>query len=587
MSDVAETGVAEQSQAPESGGAESKAGGLFGIALSIRYKLFLAFGVVAALTIVAAVLGVVSFAKVRGSFEDLATHGIAAVADASKLAVQSNRIANAAVDLSNARAEYDRATAYGELATVVNGLDSEVSAFISAYSSSVNTSGLKSSMEDLKKNLAKLDKSTKLRLAAYKRKSENLEELFREHQEISKSFLPIVDDAYFEAVLATEMAATAPEPQPEPAKKADPMVEWLAKLKAADDAYFETVIAIETEGESKELLEKLQAADDAYFEAVLAIEELESKPAPKAEPAGDVAKAPEEETTTGAEHLARLKLVLEADSTLHQLVAVLVQGALTDDSTAIVPLQDRINGYAAKLIKALEEIGDANLTAKMYVVAAFADAETGLLADRAEELAAIEESNGIITEMFFLSQQLSSAIDGMVATQRRVTAEAAQGVDALMNTSQTIMLLVGIASLLLAGLIGYFVVHKGLTLRLERLIRSMKQLAEGNIDFDFPNSVKKDEIGEMVRAVHVFRDNAQERARLAGEQEEQQIRRAKRQQIVDQLITDFRSRVSDLLASVTSNMGEMRSTAEALSGIASDATAKAGEANQATEVAAG
>ncbi len=540
-------------------------------AISIRYKLLSAFGIVAALTLIAAAVAIYSFSQIRNSFDQLANQGIAAVADASKLAVQSTRVATTSVDISKADTEYDRSSAYGELTEVVDNLGKEVQKFMSQYASTVDALGITSGVKDLKDSLPKLEKSTKKRMSVRTRKSENLSELFREHEDISKSFVPIIDDAYFEAVVAASGDGDSGAME-----AIEKMKKKLATFRAAVDTYLKAAVALEKDPNNAEKQKQLKGADDAYFESVIALEAVAKSGAATSDvKAGSSAEA----------HLAKLKTALESDSTLQQMVTLLVRGALTDDESEIIPLQDKITASAAKLIAGVEKIGDANIAAKMYVITAFSDPESGLLTERRDELEATKSSNEIISEMFFLVNQLSSSIDSMIAKQRQVTAKSAATMGSLMTFSQSLLVAVGVISLIVVALITFFVVHRGLTVPLEFLISAMGKIAGGDTEVDLPGGSRKDEIGAMIRAVRVFRDNAIARTRMATEQESRQAERAERQAQIDNLVTEFRESVGDMLKSVVGNVDEMQSTAKLLTGIADDTTAKASGATGASQEA--
>ncbi len=501
---VKEDSVEGKSPSADSSPDQTKKKMAFGTAIPIRYKLLIALGAITILTIITAGSGVFSLSQIRSNFDELADKGIASVADASKLAVQSNNVATAAVDISKAKDEFDRSAAYGDLTKVIETVEQNVQQLVAQNSDSKEATDLTSRVTALKASLKQLDQSTKARLLSSTRRTENMEELFREHGEISRAFVPIVDDAYFDAAIAGENSG-----------------------KNGDN----------------EAVNKM----------------------------GD--------------HLSRLKSALEADSALHQLVAMMVNGALTEDENNIIPLQERINALSARFVKAVTTIGDANLSAKLFVVTAFADPTTGLLADRREELIAANKSKIIIDEMFFLTSQLSSSIDSMIGAQRTKTQASAQQVHRMIAKNQLLMIGICFVSLIIAALISLFVVHRGLTVRLERLIANMQRLANGEVDFDFPNSSSQDEIGDMARAVEVFRDNARERTRLAGESQREQEERVHRQKRVETLISEFRGTVGDLLKSVTDNVDEMQSTAKLLTGIAEDTTSKAGGATGASQEA--
>ena len=563
MNDVSSTGAARKSKGRV--GLMAK----FNSSISIRYKLLFAIGTVAALTLIAAGASIYSFSQIRNSFNLLAHQGIAAIADASKLAVRSTRVATAAVDISKAKDEYDRSSAQGELVDVVENLENEVQKFIAEYAAEVDTSGITKSVKALKSSLTKLGQTTKNRLSVRTRKDENLAELFREHEYISKSFLPVIDDAYFEAVVATDSGGGG-----EAVETLENMKKRLATFRSAVEIYLKAVIALEKDPKNTEKQEQLKKADNAYFDAVMALETTDKT---------DKGKTTSEPDTGAADHLNKLKTALEADSTLHQMVALLVRGALTDDESELIPLQDKITAFAAKLLAGVEKIGDADIAAKMYVVDAFSDPESGLLAERREELEATRISNEIISEMFFLSSQLSSSIDSMIAGQRTATAKNAQAMDSLMTNSQMLLITVVVVSLIVVALITYFVVHIGLTKPLEFLISAMGKVAGGDTELDLPGGSRKDEIGAMIRAVRVFRDNAIARARMSSEQERSQADRAERQTRIDNLVTEFREGVGDLLNSVAGDVDEMKNTATLLTSIAADTTAKAGSATEASQ----
>ncbi len=475
-----------------------------GASLGIRYKLFIALGVLTLLTIISAGSGFFSLSSIRSDFDELAQKRIAAVADASTLAVQSNQIATAAVEISKAQDEYDRSSAFGDLKGIVETIKTSTDNVLKENPGSSEANDLLSSVNALEATLGQLDESTRAQLAASTRREENLSELFREHAEISRAFIPIIDDAYFDAAIAGERI-----------------------------------------GE---------------FGSPAAVADLGNK-------------------------LAALRAGLEADSNFHQLVALMVKGALTDNEDDIIPLQDRINALAARFVKSIDALGDDNLKAKLFVVTAFADPQSGLLADRRGELDAASKSKVIVEDMFFLTNQLSSSIDSMVAAQRKQAQESAGQVHTLIATNQSLMIGVGIVSLAIALFIALFIVHRGLTLRLERLIDNMQTLANGDIETDFPPSTKKDEIGDMARAVEVFRENARERARLASVSEKEQLERERRQKRVDELVSEFRVAIGDVLTSVSGNVDEMQTTAQLLTSIAEDTTSKAGGATDASQEA--
>jgi methyl-accepting chemotaxis protein len=139
--------------------------------------------------------------------------------------------------------------------------------------------------------------------------------------------------------------------------------------------------------------------------------------------------------------------------------------------------------------------------------------------------------------------------------------------------------------LVLGGVV--FWVARGIAIPLARLRTSMLDLAENRamsvkLDLD-----RHDEIGEMGRAVEVFRENAETRKVLEEKTRSEDVGRTERQTRIDRLIADFRSSVGTVLAAVDVNMKKLESTASTLTNLASGASDQATAAATASEQAAG
>ena len=93
------------------------------------------------------------------------------------------------------------------------------------------------------------------------------------------------------------------------------------------------------------------------------------------------------------------------------------------------------------------------------------------------------------------------------------------------------------------------------------------------------------EIGEMARAIDVFKDNANERIRLRAENEKEHEARSARQEKVEGLVSTFRKTVQQVLEDVSSNTTKMENTANSLSAIAAQTTSKVTGASGASEAA--
>ncbi|WP_417676688.1 methyl-accepting chemotaxis protein [Roseibium sp.] len=117
---------------------------------------------------------------------------------------------------------------------------------------------------------------------------------------------------------------------------------------------------------------------------------------------------------------------------------------------------------------------------------------------------------------------------------------------------------------------------------LRRLTAAMRHLQDGQTDLDIPAEHRRDEIGDMARAIGTFCDRERERHRLEEEQRTHASAAQHRQQKVDRLVAAFRQDIETALSAVSENMQQLEATAELLTGIATNTSGKSEEVSQAS-----
>lgn len=135
------------------------------------------------------------------------------------------------------------------------------------------------------------------------------------------------------------------------------------------------------------------------------------------------------------------------------------------------------------------------------------------------------------------------------------------------------------------GLILCFITLLGartVTRPLNSLSAVMKRLASGDTDVDIAAAGRSDELGDMGKAVQVFRDQAVERTRLQSEKEAEQAARHMRQTKIDDLIAEFRSEVTEVLGRVHGNLEDLGDTSSVLASTANETTGQAKNASMAS-----
>ncbi|MCA1242290.1 methyl-accepting chemotaxis protein [Stappia stellulata] len=93
------------------------------------------------------------------------------------------------------------------------------------------------------------------------------------------------------------------------------------------------------------------------------------------------------------------------------------------------------------------------------------------------------------------------------------------------------------------------------------LARSTASLAKGNTSVDLSNDGRKDEVGDLLNALIVFKDNLIERNRLSSERETARVSEAERQKRVEDLIEEFRVVSGQCLDVFSTNSGQLQSAA--------------------------
>ena len=130
-----------------------------------------------------------------------------------------------------------------------------------------------------------------------------------------------------------------------------------------------------------------------------------------------------------------------------------------------------------------------------------------------------------------------------------------------------------------------FMIGRGITGPVQALTQAMRRLADKELDIEIPATDYKDEVGDMARAVLVFRENMAKADQLAAEQESQQAAREKRTRRIDELNHAFDKSVSGVLDTVVSATSQLLGTSNNMSSIAEETSNQSSAAAAAAEQA--
>jgi methyl-accepting chemotaxis protein len=184
-------------------------------------------------------------------------------------------------------------------------------------------------------------------------------------------------------------------------------------------------------------------------------------------------------------------------------------------------------------------------------------------------------NNTLRPQLISMQDDLRKAEESL---HRDATTADRQAGEAVSNTMTTELIL-GSGGLVL-GLVLAFFIARSILRPLMGMTAAMARLATGDHAIEIPARGSTDEIGDMARAVEVFKQNGIEAARSTAVQEAE--RTAKEQRVVrlDALTRAFEIKAGELVGQVSAAATELQATAQSMTGTAGQTT------DQATNVAA-
>jgi methyl-accepting chemotaxis protein len=174
--------------------------------------------------------------------------------------------------------------------------------------------------------------------------------------------------------------------------------------------------------------------------------------------------------------------------------------------------------------------------------------------------------------------------------QTAMNQRAEREVAAARGRSEVMQLVAGIAAVLtmagaVATMIGFF--GRKVVTPIVGLSGVVSRLAAEDYTAELPAPGRKDEIGEMIEAVRVFKQNALAKQKLEEQQAADRTQREQAARNMEQAIGGFDRAIGQILGDVTSSTGALQQTAQSMSTTAEEtsrqATAVAAAADQTTQ----
>ncbi|MHC8494619.1 methyl-accepting chemotaxis protein [Thalassospira sp. SM2505] len=167
-----------------------------------------------------------------------------------------------------------------------------------------------------------------------------------------------------------------------------------------------------------------------------------------------------------------------------------------------------------------------------------------------------------------LSAALEVAVDNTDTYASSVEAELVEKLVGLEKNVQSIFWLttsVTVASILICALIAW-VMHRRISSPVAQSVNMLGQLADGNYDLSLNKSDRKDEIGDLVRVMHVFRETGLSNLKMREQQEADRKEAEKqRQQSLMQMAERVESETRRVVEMISGQTNELANAAQRMS----------------------
>jgi methyl-accepting chemotaxis protein len=293
------------------------------------------------------------------------------------------------------------------------------------------------------------------------------------------------------------------------------------------------------------------------------------------------------ETLLGATHRAhadiieRLRVLRDHDQTLevatrtHLLVSLISEGSIVKEPAAFKPIQDRLKAAIESLNQAAAGLPEGELRSDVGQLNDLALGANSVFARHARELFVTTRVDATVDENATILRDLDGSVASLVRNAEISMEIGSATLTASLNRARTLLLIVSLASLLAAGCIGVFYVRGRLVRRLIGIGAAMHSLSGGNVELKVPALTDRDEVGEMARALEVFRGSEIERRNYAALQRSAQAKEHAHAVAIEKIIHDFRGTITGVVRAVSDNVSRMEATARTLSAVAKEADVQA------------
>ena len=207
--------------------------------------------------------------------------------------------------------------------------------------------------------------------------------------------------------------------------------------------------------------------------------------------------------------------------------------------------------------------------------------------DLPELATALEAGRATATSPVFGAETMQVELAGFAFSGLPYAVAAMQSLEEARAPVRTLawrMAAIGAALLVVVAFIAWLT-GNGITRPIKLLVADMERLVAGDTNINLAGKARGDEVGDMTRAVAVFRDNLVERANLSEKNAATEQERQARQARIDKLVSEFETSIEASLTEFAKNASTMTDASDQLSNLAKEALDQASAAAQSTQEA--
>ena len=284
------------------------------------------------------------------------------------------------------------------------------------------------------------------------------------------------------------------------------------RLKLADDR---RSLVEGAQSAYRVLAEKISPVlDDAQFNLQIGLSSISDSK--------DLASAAAAAHKLGDKEAASLQALSDLRAESNLVVGLFIEASRAERDL-LTPLHDQVIasiGRAERAAFALGDEGDAPaIQAALAVLVAYGKKGHDVLEARGAEFDELKDEREIVIANASKSRALAQEVREFVDKARLAATSAMASSDAVVHESQIALAILVLSSMLASLAIAWLYIGRGVLSRLAKLHHAILSLASGDLEVNLPDklTLDRDELGDMARAVRVFRENGVEKARVEAQ----------------------------------------------------------------------